>query len=190
MKKTQIPTFLLNKMEHRADYMTKRILPFIENTKTVIDVGSGNCFIAKRLIHGGKKVTSVDIKDQSLEPSVQVTVFDGKTLPFGNKSFDVGLLLTVMHHTPSPEKIFREVARVSREILVIETSYRNIFEKFFIVLFDSLLNGQLKFYWNSYRSDSDWKNFFHKEGYTVVKTEQYIDMQGAPYFHPLYYVKK
>ncbi len=168
--------------------MTKRVLPFLHHAKTILDVGSGNCFIAKRLIQAGKQVTAVDIKDQSLEPSVKVTVFDGKVLPFKNKSFDLGLLLTVMHHTPSPEKIFQEVARVSRDIIVIETSYRNILEKFFIVLFDSLLNRQPRFFWNSYRSDSDWKNFFDTQGYKVLKTEQYVDMQGVPYFHPLYYL--
>lgn len=177
-------------MEHRAEYMTQRVLPFLMNTKTVIDVGSGNCLIAKKLMQTGRHVTPVDIRNQSLEPSVHAHVFDGKTLPYKNNSFDVGLLLTVMHHTPSPEKLFQEVSRVSKQIVVIETSYRNLFEKFFIVLFDSLLNGQLKIFWNSYKSDIEWKKFFENQGFTIQHTKHYIDMQGAPYFHPLYVVTK
>ncbi len=190
MKRIYTPSFILGKMKKRADAMTQRVLPYLQNSKMIIDVGSGNCFIAKNLQQEGKQVAAVDIKDQSLEPSVEVTVFDGQKLPFKDKSFDTGLLLTVMHHTPSPEKIFQEVARVSKEIIVIETSYRNLFEKLFIVLFDSLLNFQLQFFWNSYRSDSDWKLFFKSQGYKITKEEKYIDIQGVPYFHPLYYLTR
>ncbi len=190
MKKHYIPDFILKKMKKLADLMVERVLPYLNNVNSIIDVGCGNCFIAKRLTERGKQVTAVDIKDQSLEPSVKVTVFNGEKLPFPDQSFDLGLLLTVMHHTPSPEKIFAEVARVSKEILVIETSYRNIFEKFLIVLFDSLINFQPRFFWNSYRSDSQWQTFFRNMGYKIVKSSKQIDLQIIPYFHPLYYLKK
>lgn len=170
--------------------MAQRVLPYFIKSKSVIDVGCGNCFIAKELENKGKKVTAVDIKDQSLEKTINVSIFDGNSLPFKDKSFDVALLLTVMHHTPYPEKLFKEVSRVSREVIVIETSYRNIFEKFFIVLFDSLLNLQPVFYWNSYRSDSQWKIFFKTQGYDVIKSVDYTDLQIAPYYHPLYYLKQ
>lgn len=188
MHKSWIPRFVLAQMERRADLMVSRILPFLKNSKTVIDVGCGNCLIAHRLERAGKRVVAVDIRDQSLEPTVPVTVFDGGRLPFKDKMFDTGFLLTVMHHTPTPEMTFAEVARVSREVIVIETSYRNILEKLFIVLFDSVLNRQLRFFWRSYRSDSSWRQFFEKQGFRIVKSEKYIDMQGAPYFHPLYYL--
>lgn len=188
MKKIYISSFIINKMKKRADEMFQRIRPFLKDSKTVIDVGCGNCFIANNIQKAGKKITAVDIRDQSLEQSIKVKVFDGIQLPFKDKYFDTGLLLTVMHHTPFPEKIFQEVARVSKAIIVIETSYRNIFEKIFIVLFDSFLNLQPKFYWNSYRSNSEWRNFFDLLGYQIVQSKNYIDMQIAPYFHPLYYL--
>lgn len=190
MQKSQIPTFILSRMQKRAGGMAERILPYLKNSKTIIDVGCGNCFVAKQLQDNGKKVTAVDIKNQSLEESVNVTTWDGVKLPFKDKSFDTGILLTVMHHTPNPTKIFREVARVSKEIIVIETSYRTVIEKICIVLFDSLLNAQLDFHWSSYRSDSDWRKLFISEGYTIIKSEKHFDPQIMTYYHPLYYLRK
>ena len=52
------------------------------------------------------------------------------------QAFDTALLLMVMHHTPDPEIVFSEAARVAKAVVVIETSFTNPINKFFTVVWE------------------------------------------------------
>lgn len=173
--------------QKRANLIFTRIYPFLKNTGNVIDIGCGDGFVSHFLQKKGKKVTSVDIADKSVIPNLKVIVYDGKTLPFPSRKFDTALLLTVLHHTPDPKIVFNEATRVASRILIIEDIYTNIFQKIFNVFFDSWQNKPLKFFWNSYKSDGEWKKFFEDKGLKVIATEYFQDI---PYLHGLYALKK
>jgi ubiquinone/menaquinone biosynthesis C-methylase UbiE len=49
-----------------------------------------------------------------------VEAFDGKTLPYSDKSFDAVLIVDVLHHTRDPLEVLREAARVCRGNLLIK----------------------------------------------------------------------
>lgn len=186
----KFPPFILKKMHDRADLMTRRVLPHLKGKRKVLDLGCGNCFISKNLIDKGYKVTSVDVKSQSLVPSIKSIVYNGEKLSFKDKSFDVVLLLTVLHHAPYPEKVLKEAARVTKRLIIIETSYRSLPEKVFIVVFDSMVNMQLVPHWGSYKSDQIWQKLFKQLQLAPVTIQKYTDMQGAPYFHPMYVLEE
>ncbi len=176
---------------NRARVIVDRIFPYIKNSKSIIDIGCGTGHISALLVEKNKKVTAVDIKNNSFVPSVKVVVYDGKSLPFKNKLFDTSLLITVLHHTPSPQVIFSEAARVGKNIVVMETVYKSFIGKIIIGIFDSILNRQLKPHWNSYKSDTQWRHFFRHYGFEVVSAQYYKDnIFGLPYHHYLYSLKK
>ena len=49
-----------------------------------------------------------------------VKAFDGKSVPFGNGSFDIVMLVDVLHHTEDPMNLLREAVRVARLAIVIK----------------------------------------------------------------------
>ena len=49
----------------------------------------------------------------------KVIVYDGKTIPFSDNSFDTTMVNFILHHTDDPEAILREVIRVSTKYIII-----------------------------------------------------------------------
>jgi SAM-dependent methyltransferase len=51
---------------------------------------------------------------------VPVSVFDGKTLPFSDRTFDTVLFCDVLHHMDSPQAMLQEAVRVARKNVLIK----------------------------------------------------------------------
>ncbi|MFH1841103.1 MAG: hypothetical protein ABH807_03040 [Candidatus Shapirobacteria bacterium] len=75
----------------RAEMVVGRIGPYLKKRSKIIDIGSGSGYISSILKSQGFNITPVD----------------------------VALLLMVLHHTPDPEIVFLEAARVSKNIRFI-----------------------------------------------------------------------
>ncbi len=187
---------MLNKLirklaRKRSETVVERIFPYIKNSKKIIDIGSGTGDIANLLIKRGKSVVPIDVGSFHGPRLVKTVIFDGKTLPFPNQSFDTALLLMVMHHTPNPTQVFSEAARVAKEIVVIETSYEDTIGKILTVIIDTLSNLQIKANWRSYKTDKDWRIFFTNNKFRIADTYRYKDRNfGIPFLHILYHLKK
>lgn len=187
----KIPNIIQALAQKRAKIVVGRVLPYIKHSKRIIDIGCGTGHVADLLIKTGKEVVPVDISNKSLVNTIKPIMYDGKHLPFPDKSFDTSLLLMVLHHTPDPAVVFSDAARVGNDLVVIETVYKKLFDKIVTVLFDSLGNLQPRFFWNSYRRDEDWKTFFKSKGYSVEATQYHRDWWFLiPYLHNVYYLKK
>lgn len=158
----------------------------------IIDIGSGTGDVAYLLKKRGKSITPVDVGDFHGPRLVKTTIYDGKTLPFPDQSFDTALLLMVMHHTPHPEIVFSEASRVAKEVVVIETSYTNPMNRFFTIVSDAIGNLRLKAFWDSYKTDSEWKTFFENHGFKTVESHKFHDTNLGiiPFLHILYYLKR
>lgn len=171
---------------NRAQIIARRILPYLINSTNILDIGCGDGFISSILSKSGKKITAVDVVNKVQAKDIAVILYDGKRLPFPDKKFDIALLLTVLHHCPKPEIVFSEAARVSKQIIVIEDICNNFLIKLLNVFVDSFQNKPLRFYWNSYKNDREWKDFLKEKGYQI-KTNYFQDF---PYLHGVYFLKK
>jgi SAM-dependent methyltransferase len=103
------------------------LLPeFIPQYATVLDVGCGDGLIAKLLAQSRPDI-SVHGIDVLVRPGshIPVTEFDGRTIPFPDSSFDVVLLVDVVHHAADGPALLREASRVSRQRVVIKDHNRN-----------------------------------------------------------------
>ena len=178
-------------VRRRSQTVVNRILPFLKNSKKILDIGSGTGDVAFLLGKYGKDVTPVDVGDFHGPRFVKTTIYDGQTLPFPNKSFDTATLLMVMHHTPNPEIVFDEASRVAKELVVIATSYTTPINRWFTIISDALGNLRLGAFWSSYKSDSEWKGLFTKKKFEIVKTQKYNDRNfGLPFLHIAYYLRR
>lgn len=185
--------FLFKKIVRaRSRIVIERISPFIKTSKKLVDIGSGTGDIAFLLKKKGKDVTPVDVGDFHGPRLVKTIIYDGKILPFSNRSFDTALLLMVMHHTPDPEIVFMEASRVAKEVVVIETSYTNPFNKFLTIVSDAIGNLRIVAFWNSYKSDRDWRAFFEKHGFHIKESHTFNDknLGIVPFLHILYYLQR
>lgn len=186
-----IGNFITSRIRKRSKVVVGRILPFIKDLQTIIDIGSGSGDVSLLLREQGNNVTPVDVADFHGPRLIETAVYDGKTLPFSSDTFDVALLLMVMHHTPSPEAVFMEAARVAKEIVVIETSYTNGINKLLTVLIDTLGNLRFNAHSASYKTDEGWREFFNRLGFMVIKSEKYEDRNlGLPFLHISYYLQR
>jgi len=146
----------------RARIKVRRILPFLSKEIRIIDVGAGNCGVCKILSESGFSVQPVDIKNRSRFKDIFPLIIDGDSLPFPDKSFEMVLLLTVLHHTTQPELLLREAKRVSSSIIVMEDVYTNFFQKQFTYLSDSIVNWEFKDHPHNNKTDGGWKRCFEK----------------------------
>jgi len=185
-------TLLGKFIRRRSETVVSRIMPYIKNSNKIIDIGSGTGDVASLIKAQGKNITPVDVADFHGPRMIKTIIYDGKTLPFKEKSFDIALLLMVMHHTLDPEVVFKEAARVAKEIVVIETSHTTPINRVLTIISDAIGNLRLEAFWNSYKTDIEWQQFFARHGFTVIENRKFNDKNLGiiPFLHVLYYLRK
>lgn len=163
-----ISNWIVRLHQKKVKYLFGLIEPFLTKKGKILDLGTGSGELAKKLLEEGFAVTPVDVVDKVKVSGVKVTVYDGKNLPFKDKEFGQTLLITVLHHVPEYQDLLREVARVSREVIIVEDVYENAWDKFNIRLWDSVLNLEFFGHPHNNRSDSEWKNIFVNMGWKIL----------------------
>jgi ubiquinone/menaquinone biosynthesis C-methylase UbiE len=116
----------------RAAALTERLDHWLQlgGDERALDVGAGAGAFAFAIASRVREVVAVEL-DEALAataradapPNVEVVVGDGEHLPFERASFDVAGTLRTLHHTPRPELMVAELARVTRPggtILVVD----------------------------------------------------------------------
>jgi len=147
-------------VSNHAQKIYNLIKTYLIKNERIIDIGAGLCTIDKILLEKGYKLTPIDIKDLSLYENIKPLVYDGKIIPFKDKSFDVALILTVLHHISNPIKIIKEAKRVARRIIIVEDIYKNNFQKLLTFAVDSIINFEFFKHPHSNKSDKEWIQLF------------------------------
>jgi SAM-dependent methyltransferase len=100
----------------------------IPRNVSVLDVGCGDGLLAK-LIAEQRPDIQINGIEILVRPDIQIPVtrFVGKSIPFGDKSFDIVMFVDVLHHTKDPLILLNEAIRVARAGIVIKDHTRNGF---------------------------------------------------------------
>lgn len=95
-------------------------LPLDETLKG-LDVGCGKGDLAGYIenYHSMTIISGVDILVRN-DAVIKVIQFNGKTLPFADKSFDFVMLIDVLHHTDNPVELLNECRRVAQRFILIK----------------------------------------------------------------------
>ncbi len=157
----------------RAEVKRKRLLSFLSEGETVLEVGSGNGALVKLLRKEGMKMSALDIADKSLFDDVAVEVYDGARFPFIDRQFDVCQLITMLHHTTHAEELVREAKRVSGRVIIMEDIYVNAFQRYITWFTDSIVNWEFYGHPHTNRTDAEWKSLFERNGLRLEKVEYY-----------------
>jgi len=178
-------------IEKRAESIVNDIIYDIYGNE-LLDIGCGDCNVAKRFENLGFDITPLDVKNRSLIRSIKPILYDGKQIPFGDNSFDTALLIFVMHHTKNPVGLLKEAKRVSRKRIVIkEDIYRNEKEKLMTYISDSFVNFEFFNHPHSNKSDSEWKSVFSNLDLNLI-SYRYSDAKLLcfPFHHGTYILDK
>ena len=87
----------------------------------VLDVGAGDGLLDALILDRRPDLTLTGV-DVLLRPDARIPVvkFDGRQLPFPDRSFDTVMFCDVLHHTHDPVGMLHEAVRVARHAVVIK----------------------------------------------------------------------
>ena len=105
-------------------------LPARYSLRSMLDVGSEEGFLTKRMASAGVQVTSLDLSRNRLLQSrgegkasnVAFVQGDGGRLPFSDRAFDLVVAADIIEHIPAYEVAISECARVTKTCLLISTN--------------------------------------------------------------------
>ncbi len=145
----------------------------LETDDTILELGSGLGSVLQVLRRNNHQAVGVDVQNTSARVDLAPTIYDGRHLPYADQSFDVCLLLTVLHHCHDPEQVLAEAIRVARRVIVIEDIYYNSWQRKCTHWLDSLLNWEFSGHPHSNRNDKTWRNTFQVLGMRVIDASKH-----------------
>ncbi|MFH0342967.1 MAG: class I SAM-dependent methyltransferase [Chromatiales bacterium] len=105
----------------RVRVLSQHLCDLLPHGAQVLDVGCGDGSLDSLLLKARPDVT-IRGTDVLLRPETHIPVaeFDGERIPYQDSTFDVVLLVDVLHHTVDPLALLREARRVSRCWIVVK----------------------------------------------------------------------
>ncbi|HET9243180.1 MAG TPA: class I SAM-dependent methyltransferase [Gaiella sp.] len=103
---------------HREGQDLDQLVAWAAGARTALDVATGGGHVARRLRKAGLEVVTTD-SAPGMRPDV---VSRAESLPFADGAFDVVVCRTAAHHFADVRAAVREMARVSRDrVLIVDT---------------------------------------------------------------------
>lgn len=170
--------------KRRIQVLAQALANFLPKNARVLDVGCGSGTLAKVIMTLRPDVTIEGI-DVLVRPNTEipVTEFDGNTIPWPDRHFDVALIVDVLHHTDDPVRVMAEARRVTKRGIVVKDHFR-----------DGLLaNSTLRFMdWfgnaahgvrlpYNYLSNAEWRKAWKALGLRVDGLVDRLGLYPAPF---------
>ncbi len=166
-------------MRQRASKKWRRIQTILsrplDSSARVLDLGAGEGFVGEA-IHKSTdaQVTLVDVVDFNQTP-FPLTLYDGHRLPFEDNSFDLCVVIFVLHHAGDMEQTLREATRVTEgPIAILESVYESNWQHWLLDRLDRLANrirsaGEMTSREKHlhFRTDAEWRSIFKRLGLHV-----------------------
>jgi len=155
------------------------MLDHLDSEGTILDMGAGDGRLARCLMDArpGLQITGVDIGTRPPDQShIPVIACDGAHLPFADRSFDLVLLIDVLHHTTNPAALLREAMRVTRgRVLVKDHYWISRWDRWLLAVSDYLGNRvhgvPLPYAFLNLRA---WDTLFRRCGAAVLVRERFV----------------
>lgn len=152
------------KLQERAELFVSLFEHALPRQSRVLDIGGGWGFYAKPLAERGHYVTVLDVVRPRLQKA-PVVLYEGQRIPFEDKSFDVALFITTLHHIKTTEDIIREALRVTRKkIIVVEDLYHHALGRWWTVLRDRFYNFEYFGHPCRFKKREEWIASFEQLG--------------------------
>lgn len=105
----------------RVRVLVERLAPLLPQGASVLDVGCGDGLITSLVAQARPDIAAsgIDVLVRG-ETRIPVEPFDGTRIPRPDNSVDAVMFVDVLHHTPDPEVLLREAARVARTCVILK----------------------------------------------------------------------
>jgi len=132
-------------MKTYTEHQLSVLRPYLSLAHTILDFGCGDMELDRVITSTFPKtqVTGIDVVDSKPigNKHMKFVVYDGITIPFKNKSFDLVYAYHVFHHCDDPIEALRECKRVTKSrILIVESALRTNLEIPGFMLSDFIAN--------------------------------------------------
>ncbi len=105
----------------RVQVLCAHLISIIPDNARTLDVGCGDGLLTHLIAQRRPDIDITGIDTLVRESSrVRVDRFDGRVIPYHDRSYDVVMFVDVLHHTDDPLELLREAARVARKSIVIK----------------------------------------------------------------------
>ena len=160
----------------RQRHLSRMISDRISGARKILDIGCGDGLLLDEALNSHPKpiVHCCDIiKSYSCDRAI-FSAYDGATLPYDDRCFDLVLLTDVLHHCRDPACVFGQALRVCSERIIIKDHIsNNILDEILLKTMDFYGNVQTGGYDARYLSEAGWRAFFQGfEGIESVKSEK------------------
>lgn len=167
----------------RVRVLSSHFAEMIPPDAQVVDVGCGDGRIGA-LVMERRDDVEVSGFDISARPQshIEVSEFDGRTIPLGDGAADVVMLVDVLHHAEDPFGLLSEAVRVSRRGLVLkDVTPLGPLSGVTLTAMDWIGNARhgvpLPYY---FWSQAQWRDAFSQLGLGVVELRRRLGLYPPP----------
>ena len=163
--------------DRRRDRLVRALLAQLPPESSILDVGCGSGEIGSDLVAAGHRVVGVETLARD-ECAIDMSVFDGRTLPFGDDEFDWVVIVDVLHHAADPDRVVAEARRVATLGVIVKDHYaENRRQRWVLSAMDWVGNRQFGVGRDgAYLSRAEWAALWAGAGLTVTDSNESIDL--------------
>ncbi len=105
----------------RVRVLSALLTQFLPKNSKILDVGCGDGEITRAILslRPDLNIQGLDVLLREVV-HIPVTQFDGHTIPFRDRLFDVVMFVDVLHHATEPLQLLREASRVAAQAIVVK----------------------------------------------------------------------
>jgi SAM-dependent methyltransferase len=153
-----------------------------EGVRTVLDVGCGDGTLARSIMQLRPElvVTGVEIRARP-HTAIPVLEFDGRVLPFDDRSHDLVMMVDVLHHAEQPLLLIRETARVAARAVIIKDHLTGAWlshERLRLMDWVGNIGHGVPLRY-AYWSPDQWSDAFRQTGLSEVERRDRLGLYGA-----------
>jgi len=172
--------FVFNRRIH---VLAEHFAGLIPENARVLDVGCGDGRLAELISQLRPDVEIVGI-EVLVRPDCHVPAaeFDGRTIPYANRTFDAAILVDVLHHAEDPTLLLAESARVAgRCVLIKDHMLGGWLDGVILRFMDQVGNRRHGVALpNNYLSAVQWEEAFQTLGLTVEEWKPRLGLYWWP----------